>query len=1153
MYVHACRGHSGLLIHTIITRASANVHRESYPPLYLLQSSVVAIVGPESSEVAHFVSHMAAHTEIPLVSFAASDPALSEYQFPYFTRLVPSDSIQMAAITSLVHYYGWRSVVVIYSDDDYGKDGIEILSDMLHSVSTDIVFKAGLDLAVDNYTIGSILAQLALMESRVFIVHMQAQMARILFATANYLKMMTAGYVWITTDAVLNYLDSSVYDVEFLKATQGVIGTRMYVPTESSQLLAYLKQRNQVTGRTDIQFHPYELLAHDSVYMIAYAIDNFIKQGHSFEFVPPSLPHNMSANSSDLVRLKVLKEGSVLLRLIQKTNFTGITGLVQLSKKGDRKSIPFEILNVVGSDIRVVGYWIDGIGCTITPPSQANGQSTIINTAAGEKLQHVVWPGGSMQVPRGWVVPKSGKPLIIGVPHKTGYKEFITATRDTRNVTTFHGLCINVFESAVSYLPYSVTYTFVSVGNGSASPNYSELISKIESKEFDAVVGDVTITTARSKLVDFTQPYIESGLVVLVPVKGDSKSYAWAFMRPFTPAMWCITCAFFLLTGLVTWILEHKKNKHFRGRPKKQIVTTLWFIFSTLFFSQRENVKSTLGRAVLVIWLFVVLIITSSYTASLTSILTVEQLKPTVQGIAGLVASDLPIGYQGGSFVEDYLLQLNVPKERLIPLNSLESYAKALQKGPSNGGVGAIVDELPYVQLFLSSQCDYTIAGQDFTKGGWGFAFPKGSQLAIDMSTAILELAENGELQQIHDLWLTRQECSSKVQVESNELNIRSFWGLFLITGVTSIFCVTCYLIRMVWRYKKVRASEFPQIQPPQIQPPHQPENRQLVSRFRRGASFLRSLASFIEEAEVNGEGRVSKSSYGTVRSSRERSFADSGLLSMSERSMGSSTRNSTTSTDEKRVGELRELLKELNSPVNVPNSRVTEKGSDSSQVEDQIHCYGSRKGKYPVMAKKLHAFRSFIFKPRRNKNRDRENLAVPSRSYESEGGPIIHGTSVSSDANGSARPANRRSISFKSILSRSGSGKAMEETASRQNASEFIERPPSPGAGMVIEEATSSQNASEYTQRPRLDDGYHEVIVSMEENIGPRVLGVETLTAHLRKESCVDDDDSLQSECIPQAAVGQQMSENIGNKCKSTTTSEKVEDSSIISERNCS
>lgn len=134
-----------------------------------------------------------------------------------------------------------------------------------------------------------------------------------------------------------------------------------------------------------------------------------------------------------------------------------------------------------------------------------------------------------------------------------------------------------------------------------------------------------------------------------------------------------------------------------------------------------EKIKSTLGRAVLIIWLFVVLIITSSYTASLTSILTVQQLTPTIQGISDLVTTTVPIGYQRGSFVFDYLMNLGVPDERLIPLDNMMGYANALRKGPKNGGVGAVVDELPYVQLFLASECDFAIAGQEFTKSGWGF------------------------------------------------------------------------------------------------------------------------------------------------------------------------------------------------------------------------------------------------------------------------------------------------------------------------------------------------------------------------------------------------------------------------------------------------
>lgn len=40
-------------------------------------------------------------------------------------------------------------------------------------------------------------------------------------------------------------------------------------------------------------------------------------------------------------------------------------------------------------------------------------------------------------------------------------------------------------------------------------------------------------------------------------------------------------------------------------------------------------------------------------------------------------------------------------------------------------------------------------------------ALPRDSPLATDMSTAILALSENGELQNIHDKWLSRKACGS--------------------------------------------------------------------------------------------------------------------------------------------------------------------------------------------------------------------------------------------------------------------------------------------------------------------------------------------------------------------------------------------------------
>ena len=92
-------------------------------------------------------------------------------------------------------------------------------------------------------------------------------------------------------------------------------------------------------------------------------------------------------------------------------------------------------------------------------------------------------------------------------------------------------------------------------------------------------------------------------------------------------------------------------------------------------------------------------------------------------GIHSLLATNDPIGYQSGSFVKEYLVELGVKPERLVSLDTKAMYAKALRLGPTNGGVAAIVDELPYVQLFLASERsnEFTTAGQEFTKSGWAF------------------------------------------------------------------------------------------------------------------------------------------------------------------------------------------------------------------------------------------------------------------------------------------------------------------------------------------------------------------------------------------------------------------------------------------------
>lgn len=81
-------------------------------------------------------------------------------------------------------------------------------------------------------------------------------------------------------------------------------------------------------------------------------------------------------------------------------------------------------------------------------------------------------------------------------------------------------------------------------------------------------------------------------------------------------------------------------------------------------------------------------------------------------------------------------------------------------------------------------------------------AFPRDSPLAIDMSTAILTLSENGELQRIHEKWLSEKACGFH-STEDEQLKLNSFRGLFLICGITCFLALLIYFLSMVRQFNK--------------------------------------------------------------------------------------------------------------------------------------------------------------------------------------------------------------------------------------------------------------------------------------------------------------------------------------------------------------
>ncbi|KAJ8504667.1 hypothetical protein OPV22_005553 [Ensete ventricosum] len=716
-------------------------------------------------------------------------------------QFMETDIVAIVGLQSSIIAHVISHVIVIFVEDDYGRNGITSLGDKLSEKRYQISYKAALQPGATRDDIMDLLVKVALMASRIIVVHVNPSIGIEVFVTARYLGMVSNGYVWIATDWLSSFLDSSTpLDKAILDTMQGVLVLRQH--TVDSKLKNTLISRwSQLTKKgTTENFHlnSYGLYAYDTVWLVSHALDAFFNDGGSISFSNFSNLHDAEGGNLHLEAMSVFDGGQILLNNIHNVNFDGVTGKVQFDSEANLIRPAYDILKILGTGWRTIGYWTNYSGLSIMSPEELY-MNRANSSSANQQLYNVIWPGEVITKPRGWVFPNNGKELRIVVPKRVSYREFVSIEPDSDGVK---GYCIDVFTAAIDLLPYPVPYKFIPFGNGHENPNYAMLAEMVASGDFDAAIGDIAIVTIEQRLLILHNHISNRGLSYWLLEKLNSD--AWAFLQPFTVEMWCVIGLSLLIIGIAVWILEHRINDEFRGPPKKQLVTVFSFSFSTLFFTHRENTMSTLGRVVLLIWLFLVLVLQSSYTASLTSILTVQQLSSPVKCIDSLIAGNEPIGFQVGSFAENYLVEvLGISRSRLKALGTPNDYVRALELGPKNGGVAAVVDERPYIELFLSIQCKFSTVGSEFTRNGWGFTFPRDSPLAVDLSTNILTLSENGDHQRIHNKWLTgRGLCSSQTsELESDRLQFNSFWGLFLICGMACAVALFIYFAIMVHQY----------------------------------------------------------------------------------------------------------------------------------------------------------------------------------------------------------------------------------------------------------------------------------------------------------------------------------------------------------------
>ncbi|KAM7480973.1 hypothetical protein LguiB_005556 [Lonicera macranthoides] len=449
---------------------------------------------------ASFIINLGNDSQVPIISFTATSPSLTSLQSEYFVRATLNDSSQVNALTAIIQAFGWRNVVPIYVDDDFGEGIIPSLIDALNEIGTHIPYRRVINPSVIDQEIIAELYKLMTMQTRVFVLHMTKSLGSRVLNKAQEVGMMSEGFVWIVSNGITNAF--SLVGTSLVGSFKGVIGVKPYVPR--SKMIKDFILRWIGKYSKDVNVNVYGIWAYDATTSLAMAVEKIGYINSNFKKM------DSSRNSVNL--------GKYLRRVISSTRFNGLSGDFHIVNRQLQSSI-FEIINGIGDGERVIGFW-----------TKKNGFVKELNSMKKVDAGDIIWPGESTSVPKGWVIPTNGKKLRIGIPVKDGFSDFVKLIRDpSTNTIRVAGFCIDVFGAVMAALPYVVPFEYIPFAkpDGSAAGSYDELVYQVFLGNFDAVVGDVTIRANRSKYVDFTLPFTESGINMIVPVKDRKAKNAW--------------------------------------------------------------------------------------------------------------------------------------------------------------------------------------------------------------------------------------------------------------------------------------------------------------------------------------------------------------------------------------------------------------------------------------------------------------------------------------------------------------------------------------------------------------------------------------------------------------------------------------------------
>ncbi|PAV88609.1 hypothetical protein WR25_19520 [Diploscapter pachys] len=397
----------------------------------------------------------------------------------------------------------------------------------------------------------------------------------------------------------------------------------------------------------------------------------------------------------------------------------------------------------------------------------------------------------------------------------------------------FEGYCVDLLEKLAKNITGFEYDIFVSFENryGARQPDgsWDGMIGYLLNETADVAVAPLSITQERERAVDFSKPFMTTGISIMIKKPEKQEFNIFSFLEPLETNIWmytilsyvCISFTIFVVSSLSYY---EKRLEFSRGEFR---VTNEFSLYNSLWFTALS------GRIASACWWFFTLIIVSSYTANLAAFLTLERMTPPVESVEDLANQDKILygvvkGGSSAAFFEDSTVPLykkmwnfmvNTHNRQLSERRTdnstgtifVDTYAEGIEKvRKSKGRYAFLLEETTNNYESGRKPCDTMKVGQNLNTLGYGIATKFGNPLRASINLAILYLSEKGELKKLESKWwMDRTQCEHGITTDSSQspsLNLSKVAGIFyfLLAGMClSLFTALSEFIIRKKREKK--------------------------------------------------------------------------------------------------------------------------------------------------------------------------------------------------------------------------------------------------------------------------------------------------------------------------------------------------------------